>query len=80
MLSRMLRMTLATATMGAALWGWLTIWPSHMVEGRLLLLLWLLGCLSVAAVTYVIVCRLLRVDELSELMASLKRRTQPSRS
>lgn len=74
LLSRAARITLATAVMIAALLGFDALWPAASVSGRGLLLVWVLVALGLSALAYLGVASLARVNELSGILASLKRR------
>ncbi len=73
------RMAVATAVMGGALALVELAWPAAEVEGRLLLLVWILVALMVAGVAYFAATSALGVNELSTLLSSLKRRLRGKR-
>ena len=72
--SRVARLTVATTLMGGALYGYDMTWPHAEVATHPVLALWLIGALIVGALSYVLSCRALRVDELSGLWSALRRR------
>lgn len=72
MLSRIARLAIATVVMAAAVWWLQRTWPAP--QGRLLLLLWTGLVTTLAGVLFVLLCRLLRVDELTILWSSLARK------
>ncbi|MGM0575035.1 MAG: murein biosynthesis integral membrane protein MurJ [Myxococcota bacterium] len=74
MMRRMARLVGATAIMTGGLLGYAHLWPAASVEGRLLLVVWLLGALTLAAVTYLPACRVLGVDELEGALKAVRRK------
>jgi putative peptidoglycan lipid II flippase len=75
-----LKVALATALMGAALWGYDRIWSAQGVETHLGIGLWVLGAVVGGGGLYVVVCHLLGVNELAALVRSMRRRKAPASS
>ena len=72
--SRVARLTLASALMGGALFAY-DLWMPHAeVASHVTLGLWLIGAVVTGASSYVIACRVMRVDELAGLWGALRRR------
>ena len=72
------RITLATGVMVGALIGLEALWTAPGADARGMLALWILTAVASATAVYIIVCRVLGVDELDELWKSLRRKLKRS--
>ena len=71
---RVARVAIAAAVMGGALVGYDMLRPHAAIESHAVLGVWILGACAIGGAVFVVVCRALRVDELGDLWAALRRR------
>ena len=76
-----LKVSAATALMGGALWGYEQMWSAAGVQTHLGIGLWVAGAVIGGGGIYVVVCHLFGINELGELLRSMRRRrSTPSKS
>ena len=71
---RVARVAIAAAVMGGALVGYDLLRPHAAIESHAVLGVWILGACAIGGAVFVVACRALRVDELGDLWAALRRR------
>jgi putative peptidoglycan lipid II flippase len=74
MVIQFIKVTLATLLMTAAVLGFEFLWAAPGVEERVLLGIWILSTVVFASVVYVLASKILRINELSELIGALRHR------
>ena len=74
LLGRVGRMGLGTAAMVGALLALEQGWPPEAIESRPALALWVVAACALGGGVYVLACRLLRADELGDLLGAVTRR------
>ncbi len=74
MVAQVARVSLATAFMTGCVFGFEAVWAAPGIEQRLLLGMWVVSVVLVATATYIGASRILRVDELNQLIRAIKRR------
>ena len=76
-----LKASAATALMGGSLWGYEQIWSAAGVQTHLGIGLWVSGAVIGGGGIYVVACHLFGINELGELLRSMRRRrSAPSKS
>ena len=78
MVTQLLRVAVATAVMTGCVLAFELLWAAPGVEHRLLLGVWVAVVVIVASLAYVLASRLLRIQELSELVRAFKGRSRPA--
>ena len=74
MLAQIGQVTAATACMTGYVLGLKALWQAPGADERFLLALWVAAIILVAAVSYILAARLLRMRELDELLGAMRRR------
>lgn len=74
MLRQFFKVSVASAVMAAAVLGFELLWSAPSVQDRMLLALWVLSVVVLAAGSYMLACRVLRIGELQELLRTLRRK------